>query len=139
MNQSESLFARAQRHIPGGVNSPVRAFRAVGGDPLFFQRGEGAYLIDADDRHYIDYVGSWGPMIAGHAHPEVVRAVQDAAARGLGIQRKLDIVVDDHANALPEVTTVPAARCRRPSPRFWGTAWTPSRQSVRPSTTPWRV
>ncbi len=84
MNQSESLFARAQRHIPGGVNSPVRAFRAVGGDPLFFQRGEGAYLIDADDRHYIDYVGSWGPMIAGHAHPEVVRAVQDAAARGLG-------------------------------------------------------
>jgi len=84
MNQSESLFARAQRHIPGGVNSPVRAFRAVGGDPVFFQRGEGAYLIDADDRHYIDYVGSWGPMIAGHAHPEVVRAVQDAAARGLG-------------------------------------------------------
>ncbi len=84
MNQSESLFARAQRHIPGGVNSPVRAFRAVGGDPVFFQRGEGPYLIDADDRHYIDYVGSWGPMIAGHAHPEVVRAVQDAAARGLG-------------------------------------------------------
>ncbi len=84
MNRSESLFARAQRHIPGGVNSPVRAFRAVGGDPLFFQRGEGPYLIDADDRHYIDYVGSWGPMIAGHAHPEVVRAVQDAAARGLG-------------------------------------------------------
>ena len=84
MNRSETLFARAQRHIPGGVNSPVRAFRAVGGDPVFFQRGEGAYLIDADDRHYIDYVGSWGPMIAGHAHPEVVRAVQDAAARGLG-------------------------------------------------------
>ncbi|TDJ15465.1 MAG: glutamate-1-semialdehyde-2,1-aminomutase [Gammaproteobacteria bacterium] len=84
MNQSESLFARAQRHIPGGVNSPVRAFRAVGGDPVFFQRGEGAYLVDADNRRYIDYVGSWGPMIAGHAHPDVVRAVQDAAARGLG-------------------------------------------------------
>jgi glutamate-1-semialdehyde 2,1-aminomutase len=84
MNQSESLFARAQRHIPGGVNSPVRAFRAVGGDPVFFQRGEGATLIDADNRRYIDYVGSWGPMIAGHAHPDVVRAVQDAAARGLG-------------------------------------------------------
>ena len=84
MSQSELLFARAQRHIPGGVNSPVRAFRAVGGDPIFFQRGEGAYLIDADDRRYIDYVGSWGPMIAGHAHPDVVRAVQDAAARGLG-------------------------------------------------------
>ncbi len=84
MSQSELLFARAQRHIPGGVNSPVRAFRAVGGDPVFFQRGEGAYLIDADHRRYIDYVGSWGPMIAGHAHPDVVRAVQDAAARGLG-------------------------------------------------------
>ena len=84
MNQSESLFAQAQRHIPGGVNSPVRAFRAVGGHPIFFQRGEGAYLIDVDNRRYVDYVGSWGPMIAGHAHPDVVRAVQDAAARGLG-------------------------------------------------------
>ena len=84
MNKSASLFARAQQHIPGGVNSPVRAFRAVGGDPVFFQRGEGAYLIDVDDRRYVDYVGSWGPMITGHAHPEVVRAVQDAAANGLG-------------------------------------------------------
>jgi len=84
MNESESLFAQAQRHIPGGVNSPVRAFRAVGGDPVFFQRGEGAYLFDTDDRRYLDYVGSWGPMIAGHAHPKVVRAVQDAAAAGLG-------------------------------------------------------
>ncbi|MDX2313473.1 MAG: glutamate-1-semialdehyde 2,1-aminomutase [Gammaproteobacteria bacterium] len=84
MNESESLFAQAQRHIPGGVNSPVRAFRAVGGDPVFFQRGEGAYLVDADGRRYVDYVGSWGPMIVGHAHPQVVRAVQDAAAGGLG-------------------------------------------------------
>jgi len=84
MNQTESLFARAQRHIPGGVNSPVRAFRAVGGDPVFFQRGEGAYLVDTDGRRYIDYVGSWGPMIAGHAHPDIVAAVQEAAARGLG-------------------------------------------------------
>jgi glutamate-1-semialdehyde 2,1-aminomutase len=84
MNKSESLFAKAQRHIPGGVNSPVRAFRAVGGDPIFFKRGDGAYLIDADDRRYVDYVASWGPMIAGHAHPQVVLAVQDAAACGLG-------------------------------------------------------
>ncbi len=84
MNKSASLFARAQQHIPGGVNSPVRAFRAVGGDPVFFQRGEGAYLVDVDDRRYVDYVGSWGPMITGHAHPEVVRAVQDAVANGLG-------------------------------------------------------
>ena len=84
MSQSESLFARARKHIPGGVNSPVRAFRAVGGDPVFFQRGEGAYLIDVDERRYVDYVGSWGPMIAGHAHPQVVQAVTDAAANGLG-------------------------------------------------------
>ena len=84
MSQSNSLFARAQKHIPGGVNSPVRAFRAVGGDPVFFHRGEGAYLIDADERRYVDYVGSWGPMIAGHAHPQVVRAVQETAANGLG-------------------------------------------------------
>ncbi len=70
--------------IPGGVNSPVRAFRSVGGTPLFFQRGRGAYVWDADDKRYTDYVGSWGPMIAGHCHPDVVKAVQDAAANGLG-------------------------------------------------------
>ncbi len=84
MTRSEALFIEAQQHIPGGVNSPVRAFRGVGGNPLFFRRGEGAYLIDEDDRPYIDYVGSWGPMILGHAHPEVIKAVQEAAAKGLG-------------------------------------------------------
>lgn len=83
MTRSEELFSEAQRYIPGGVNSPVRAFRGVGGTPIFFKRGEGAYLYDEDDRRYIDYVGSWGPMIAGHAHPAVVRAVQEAAANGL--------------------------------------------------------
>lgn len=83
MSRSEDLFSEAQRYIPGGVNSPVRAFRGVGGTPIFFKRGEGAYLYDEDGRRYIDYVGSWGPMIAGHAHPAVVRAVQDAAANGL--------------------------------------------------------
>ena len=83
MSRSEDLFSEAQRYIPGGVNSPVRAFRGVGGTPIFFKRGEGAYLYDEDDRRYIDYVGSWGPMIAGHAHPAVVRAVQEAAANGL--------------------------------------------------------
>jgi len=83
MSRSEQLFIEAQRYIPGGVNSPVRAFRGVGGSPIFFKRGEGAYLYDEDDRRYIDYVGSWGPMIAGHAHPAVVRAVQAAAANGL--------------------------------------------------------
>jgi len=83
MTRSETLFAAAQNYIPGGVNSPVRAFRGVGGAPIFFKRGAGAYLYDEDDRRYIDYVGSWGPMIAGHAHPAVVRAVQEAAANGL--------------------------------------------------------
>ncbi|PIE41263.1 MAG: glutamate-1-semialdehyde-2,1-aminomutase [Gammaproteobacteria bacterium] len=81
---SETLFAAAQAHIPGGVNSPVRAFKGVGGSPIFFKAGEGAYLIDEDNRRYIDYVGSWGPMILGHAHPDVIKAVQDQAAKGLG-------------------------------------------------------
>src|SRR5437762_13694543 len=81
--KSESLFERAQRVIPAGVNSPVRAFRAVGGVPLFFERASGAYLWDADRRRYIDYVGSWGPTVAGHSHPPVVEAVQEAASRAL--------------------------------------------------------
>ena len=69
MTHSEDLFSRAARSIPGGVNSPVRAFRAVGGSPVFIKRANGAYLWDADGKQYIDYVLSWGPMIAGHAHP----------------------------------------------------------------------
>ena len=83
MTRSAQLFAEAQNYIPGGVNSPVRAFRGVGGTPIFFKRGAGAWLYDEDNHRYIDYVGSWGPMIAGHAHPAVVRAVRDAAANGL--------------------------------------------------------
>ncbi|MGB5260364.1 MAG: glutamate-1-semialdehyde 2,1-aminomutase [Gammaproteobacteria bacterium] len=91
MTRSHDLFQSACRHIPGGVNSPVRAFKGVGGDPVFFTRGEGPWLYDADDRRYIDYVGSWGPMIAGHAHPEVIRAVQDMAANGLGFGAPTEI------------------------------------------------
>jgi glutamate-1-semialdehyde 2,1-aminomutase len=83
MKKSQQLFERAQQRIPGGVNSPVRAFRAVGGTPLFFERASGAYLWDADGTRYIDYVGSWGPMLAGHGHPAVVEAVQEAASRAL--------------------------------------------------------
>ncbi|MDQ2964144.1 MAG: glutamate-1-semialdehyde 2,1-aminomutase [Pseudomonadota bacterium] len=83
MGRNEELFARAQRTIPAGVNSPVRAFRSVGGTPRFFTRGEGAYLWDADGRRYIDYVGSWGPAILGHAHADAVHAVQEAARHGL--------------------------------------------------------
>jgi len=81
--KNETLFERAQRVIPGGVNSPVRAFRAVGGTPRFFERAAGPHLWDADGRRYIDYVGSWGPMLLGHTHPVVVAAVQAAAARAL--------------------------------------------------------
>jgi glutamate-1-semialdehyde 2,1-aminomutase len=77
------LFARAQRSTPGGVNSPVRAFRSVGGTPRFITRAEGPYFWDADGKRYIDYIGSWGPAIVGHAHPEVIKAVQAAAAHGL--------------------------------------------------------
>ncbi|MGA8005948.1 MAG: glutamate-1-semialdehyde 2,1-aminomutase [Burkholderiales bacterium] len=82
-SRNESLFARAQQLIPAGVNSPVRAFRAVGGTPPFLERASGAYLWDADGTRYIDYVGSWGPMIAGHTHPKVVEAVTAAAAHAL--------------------------------------------------------
>lgn len=83
MKKSRELFERAQARIPGGVNSPVRAFRAVGGTPVFFERAAGAFLWDADGTRYIDYVGSWGPMLAGHGHPAVVEAVQEAASRAL--------------------------------------------------------
>ena len=83
MNRNEQLFERAQRTIPGGVNSPVRAFRSVGGTPPFIARAQGPFVWDADGRRYIDLVGSWGPMIVGHAHPAVVKAVQTAAAGGL--------------------------------------------------------
>lgn len=76
-------FKKAQRYIPGGVNSPVRAFKSVGGEPIFIKKAKGAYMFGVDDMQYIDYVGSWGPMILGHAHPEVVKAVQDAAEHGL--------------------------------------------------------
>ncbi len=81
--ENDTLFARAQLSTPGGVNSPVRAFRSVGGTPRFITRAEGAHFWDADGKRYIDYIGSWGPAIVGHAHPQVIQAVQAAAARGL--------------------------------------------------------
>jgi glutamate-1-semialdehyde 2,1-aminomutase len=82
-SRNDTLFERARQHIPAGVNSPVRAFRAVGGTPPFFERASGAYLWDADGERYIDYVGSWGPMVLGHTHPAVVEAVQAAASKAL--------------------------------------------------------
>lgn len=83
MSRNDTLFARSQTHIPGGVNSPVRAFRSVGGTPRFFERGQGPYVWDADGKRYIDYIGSWGPLILGHAHPDLVEAVCATARSGM--------------------------------------------------------
>ena len=80
---NQKLFQLSQKYIPGGVNSPVRAFKSVGGVPIFFKRGQGAYVWDADNKAYIDYVGSWGPLILGHAHPKVIKKVQAAVKNGL--------------------------------------------------------
>ncbi len=93
MSRSQELFNQAQKYIPGGVNSPVRAFKSVGGTPLFIESADGAYLYDVDGKKYIDYVGSWGPMIAGHAHPDVIEAVQLAVKRGLSYGAPTEIEV----------------------------------------------
>lgn len=93
-SRSRDLYLRAQELMPAGVNSPVRAFRAVGGDPLFIQRAKGAHLWDADGNQYIDYVGSWGPMILGHLHPEVVEALQAALARGTSFGAPTDLEIE---------------------------------------------
>jgi glutamate-1-semialdehyde 2,1-aminomutase len=90
-NRSEQLFNEAKKHIPGGVNSPVRAFNGVHGSPIFFKQGAGAYLIDEDNKKYIDYVGSWGPMILGHAHPAIINAVKKAADLGLSFGAPTEI------------------------------------------------
>ena len=83
MTKSQENFEKAKTLLPGGVNSPVRDFRRVGGEPIFIDKAQGAYLCDVDGNRYIDYVGSWGPMILGHAHPKVVRVIQKAAESGL--------------------------------------------------------
>ena len=94
MSKSEQLFARASQSIAGGVNSPVRAFRAVGGTPVFFSKAKGPFLYDADGKRYIDYIGSWGPMIAGHANPRVLQAVRDAIENGLSFGAPTAIETD---------------------------------------------
>lgn len=93
MGRSKQLFDLAQHFIPGGVNSPVRAFKGVGGDPIFFKAAEGAYLIDEDNQKYIDYVASWGPMIVGHSHPEVIAAVQKQIQKSLGFGAPTEIEI----------------------------------------------
>src|SRR3990167_9254091 len=80
--KSAALFEEAQKRIPGGVNSPVRAFKAVGGNPIFMKKAKGSKIVDVDGNRYIDYVLSWGPMILGHAHPRVIKAIQKTAAAG---------------------------------------------------------
>ncbi len=109
MNRSEQLFARAQQSIPGGVNSPVRAFRQVGGTPVFFKKAKGAYLWDEDGKRYIDYVGSWGPAILGHADDEVIAAVSAAAVDGLsfGAPTEAEILLAEKVKSiLPSIDLV---------------------------------
>ena len=109
MSQSESLFEKANQSIPGGVNSPVRAFNGVGGTPIFIERGEGPYLFDADGKRYIDYVGSWGPMILGHAHPQVIEAVTESVSHGLSFGAPTEIEVklaDKVCQLMPSVDLV---------------------------------
>jgi len=110
MNKSEQLFEQAQKIIPGGVNSPVRAFNGVGGSPCFIKRAEGAYIFDADDKAYIDYVGSWGPMILGHNHPVILDAVINTAKNGLsfGAPTELEITMAEKVREL-----VPSMECLR--------------------------
>src|SRR3990167_5239411 len=93
MSKSEALFQEARRYIPAGVNSPVRAFGSVGGHPIFIEKGQGAYLYDVDNKPYIDYVGSWGPLILGHTHPEIVKTVQTAVAKGLSFGAPTEIEI----------------------------------------------
>ncbi len=109
MPTSSTLFQKAQQFIPGGVNSPVRAFNGVGGDPVFIARAKGAYLYDADDKAYIDYVGSWGPMICGHAHPEIIEAVKKACDNGLsfGAPTALEVELAERiCNIMPNMDKV---------------------------------
>src|SRR5215471_20353811 len=106
ISKSEALFRRAVEKIPGGVNSPVRAFRSVGGQPLFIARGEGAYLYDADGNRYIDYVGSWGPLILGHRHPEILAALEGALSIGTSFGAPTEQEIDlAHAiiDAVPSI------------------------------------
>ncbi|HSB25131.1 MAG TPA: glutamate-1-semialdehyde 2,1-aminomutase [Burkholderiaceae bacterium] len=109
-DRNHALFERAQRVIPGGVNSPVRAFRAVGGTPRFITHAQGAYLWDAEERRYIDYVGSWGPMILGHGHPAVLEAVQRAAARGLSFGAPTEAEIELAEAIIAQVPSVEQVR-----------------------------
>src|SRR6516162_9313059 len=107
--RSQQAFERARRLIPGGVNSPARAFGGVGGNPLFIARGEGPYLFDLDGNRYLDYVGSWGPLILGHAHPRVVKAVEETVRRGASFGAPCELetqLADLIIGAMPSIEMV---------------------------------
>ena len=109
MSDASQRFQHAQQHIPGGVNSPVRAFKGVGGEPVFVDHASGAYIFDPDGRRYIDYVGSWGPMILGHAHPEVIETVVETARRGLSFGAPTEIesqMADKVCELVPSIELV---------------------------------
>ncbi len=109
MSRSSDLFHKAQTIIPGGVNSPVRAFKGVGGEPVFFKSGKGAYLTDVDDKQYIDYVGSWGPLILGHCHPKVIEAVDNVLHSGMsfGAPTELEIqLAEKIASLMPSIEKI---------------------------------
>jgi len=117
MPTSQALFEAACRHTPGGVNSPVRAFRAVGGTPVFIDHSEGAYLYDVEGRQLIDYVLSWGPMLMGHNHPNILEAVTTTAAKGLsfGTPTELEIALADRlCDIMPGMDLVRMVNSRRP-------------------------
>ena len=114
MSRSDTLFNEAQSVIPGGVNSPVRAFAGVGGTPVYFKRAQGAYVYDADDNQYIDYVASWGPMILGHAHPHVIKAVQEKAEDGLSFGAPTEIeteIANKVVELVPSIEMVRSQYC----------------------------
>lgn len=107
---SEKLYHRAETVLPGGVNSPVRAFKAVGGTPLFIERAEGAYLIDVDGNRYVDYVGSWGPMLIGHAHPQIINAVRTALSKGTSYGAPTEVEVELAEMVIDAVPSVEMVR-----------------------------
>jgi glutamate-1-semialdehyde 2,1-aminomutase len=113
--KSEEIFASAQKIMPGGVNSPVRAFKSVGGQPIVFDRVKGAYAWDVDGNQYIDYVGSWGPAICGHAHPDVINALKAALEKGTSFGAPClleNILAEMVIDAVPSVEMVPKPVCQ---------------------------
>ena len=140
MSRSETLFNNAQKHIPGGVNSPVRAFKSVGGTPLFFKHAEGAYVLDEDDKRYVDYVGSWGPMILGHSHPDVLDAVRRQLDHGLsyGAPTALEVEMADLVcSMVPSMEIMSPSRMTTSVPATTASFFSASMRSASAPPTPW--